>query len=486
MSAITLSRRSLVSAGAAMVAVPRFAHAAEPFDDLARALTEAVNRKDGREAWIAAHVSEAGLKRMPVKDWLRVLDAYGETSGGLDLLKVERAGTALHPLVRTRRGGIERSIRLRPDRNDPARLFSLGDTPHPRPFGPLPDRTLPRRELKRVLQERIAFAVSRDEFSGVVRVVDPQGAVLLEAAHGVADRDQGSPVRPDTRFHLGSADKSFTALLIARLIAAGRLSLDTTVAQVMSDYANREAARKITVRHLLTHAAGLGDLWSRKDYDGRRRYARVEEIVPAFWSADLLFEPGSRAEYSNEGFVLLGALAERIDGRDWWTQLAAHVYAPADMTHSAHYTLDGPAPGRAVGYRYGEGDVLGLLGRTANWSFLGWRGNACGGGYSTAADITGYLRALRAGRLCTPAQAEAFTGQNTGGLAAYGMGFQHTKVGERTLRGHSGGGGGSGINMDDGVVWETGWSYAVMGNYDAPYAQVLGADIGRVLAAQAA
>lgn len=479
-----LTRRALLAAGASAAALPAFA-AAAPRDDLAAAVVEGVNRAEGREAWVAAHVSPAGLKRRPAEAWVKMLDGLGRASGGLDLVRVNRVGEAPFPLVRTRMQRLERTLRLRPDRTDPSRIFDLMDAPHPTPFGPLPDRPLSRRALAAALRERVAFAARRDEFSGVVRVVDPAGALVFEAAHGVADQDQGAPVRPDSRFNLGSADKSFTALLIARLVDAGRLSLDTPVAEVMPDYANRETARAVTVRHLLTHSAGLGDLWSRPAYDGRKRYARVAEIVPAFWDAAPAFPPGSRGDYSNEGFVLLGALAERVDGRSWWDQLATHVYAPAGMTRSAHYTLDGPAPARAVGYRFGEGDALGLNGRSANWSFLGWRGNSCGGGYSTAADMTGYLHALRAGRLCAPGQADQFTTQNTGGLSSYGMGFIHTEVGGRTVRGHSGGGPASGINMDAGIVWETGWAYAVMGNYDAPFAQFLGGDIGRILAAQA-
>ena len=116
---------------------------------------------------------------------------------------------------------------------------------------------------------------------------------------------------------------------------------------------------------------------------------------------------------------------------------------------------------------------------------MGWRGNSCGGGYCTARDVTRYLQALRAGKLSAPGQAEQFTAPAPGGLPDYGMGFTCMKLGERTVRGHSGGGPHSGINMDDGIVWETGWAFAVMSNYDAPFAQAIGADLGRLLAAQA-
>lgn len=212
----------------------------------------------------------------------------------------------------------------------------------------------------------------------------------------------------------------------------------------------------------------------------------MSDLVPCFWAAEPEFEPGTKASYANEGFVLLGAMIERVSGRSWWDELADHIYAPAGMVHSGHFRKDEAIARKATGYRFAEGDVLGLGARRANDDFVPYRGNSCGGGYSTVADMTGYLRALRAGKLLSPAMAEQMTARNTGGLRDYGMGFQHVAMNGRTVRGHGGGGPFSGVNGISGIVWETGWSYSVLGNYDAPFAQSLGEDIARMLAAQEA
>lgn len=272
--------------------------------------------------------------------------------------------------------------------------------------------------------------------------------------------------------------------MIGQLIEAGKLTLDTRLIEVLPDYPNAEAARTITLRQLLNHSAGLGGLWERPKYQRLRPYARVADLLATFAAEPLLYAPGSKAAYSNEGFVVLGAVIEAVTGTDWWTQLDQRIYQRVGMAHSAHFTVDEVAPGRVVGYLYPTTDPLGLLPRQPNWTFVPWRGNSCGGGYSTVADMTAYLRALRAGKIVSPAMGETLTARNTGGLAGYGLGFIHREVGGRTLRGHGGGGPTSGIEGDHAIVWETGWAYSILGNYDAPFVTVISRDIATMLAAQ--
>ena len=479
-------RRLLAGSAAAFAAVPVFAGAQPGPSGAADGFIGAVNGGDAeRERWIADWMSPAGLRRTNREDILKMFADLQRESGGLDLVSAGPGQRGLVLIVRARRGGFQRAVDLRMDRDDTSHVFGVPDVPMPTPYDqPLLTGPVGRQALKAALERRIAYSASRDEFSGVVRVVDPAGNVLLEASVGQADRAAGAANAPDWRYHLGSADKSFTAILVGQLIEQGKLSFDTTVAEVMPDYANKSAARKITVRHLLTHSAGLGDLFSRPGYEREKPIRRVSELVPCFWAAAPEFEPGSKAAYANEGFVLLGAMIERVTGRPWWDELADHVYAPTGMVHSGHFIKGEPVARRAVGYRFAPGDVLGLGPRHANDDFIAYRGNSCGGGYSTVGDMTGYLLALRAAKLLSPAMAERMTARNEGGLRDYGMGFQHVAVNGRTIRGHSGGGPFSGINGDSGIVWETGWSYSVLGNYDAPFAQTLGADIARMLAAQ--
>ncbi len=480
-----LSRRGLLAALPLLTLAPRAFAAPLPGGDVTgRALVAALNGESDVQAFLAAHASPAGQAR--AARWTETLQRLRAASGGADYVGSFDGGPGEALVrIRTRRQKVVRDLLVRPDRDAPERLYDLIAVPRPLPYaGEVPAKPLSRPALRAALARRVEAAVAQDAFSGVVRVVAPDGAVVYEAAHGLTNRDDGARLTLDSRLHLGSADKSFTALIVGGLIEQGKLTFDTRLIDVLPDYPNAEAARAITVRHLLSHSAGLGTLWDRRRYDGRKPYRRVAELLSVFAAEPLLYAPGSHAAYSNEGFVVLGAAIEAVTGTDWWTQLDQRIYHPVGMVRSGHFTLDQTVPGRAVGYRYPPEDLLGLGERQPNWSFLGWRGNSCGGGYSTVADMTAYLRALRAGKIVSPAMAETLTGRNTGGLANYGLGFTHRTVGGRTLRGHGGGGPTSGIEGDTQIVWETGWAYSILGNYDAPFVTAISRDIATMLAAQ--
>lgn len=487
MPTYSLPRRAVLMGAAALLAAPHAAFA-QTNDALARAVTQLFDPADGRAArarFVQAHVSEAARERWAQPRFVETLEAMTAASGGLDFISARaEQPTSLRITTRTRRQGVTRALIVIMDRDNTDKVFSLLTIPLPTAY----DRPGPRShaslaELERAIDARFRFAVERDEFSGAVRIAAPDGAAIYENAFGFADRERAIANTPETRFHLGSSDKSFTALMIARLVAEGRLSYAARVADVLPQYPNVEFARACTVQNLLTHASGLGGLFERPQYDGRQRIARMADLFPVFAAEPTAFAPGARARYSNEGFIVLGAIIEAVTRRDWYDLLSEQIYAPAGMTRSAHFTREQTADDIAIGYRYLNEDHLGLDGRHSNADVLGWRGNSCGGGYSTVRDMTRYLQSLRAGRLLAPPALAPMTVQAEPGLRNYGMGFAVNAHGARRVVGHGGGGAHSGIEGDHGVVWETGWSFSILGNYDAPAATHISRDIASWLAA---
>jgi CubicO group peptidase (beta-lactamase class C family) len=491
---LLLDRRRLLAAGLAVTALPGLVRAATPpvqgFATEVAALLEPSSRQAERKRFWETRLSTAARNRWPWDAFDRDIAALATASGGVDLLSVEPGTTPgrFNLGLRTRRQGLVRYIRLRIDRDEPDRLFEVLAMPSPTPYprADLPTGPMSRADLAAAIDRRLRFAADRDEFSGAVRVLAPDGAVVYEQAFGMADKAAGVANTPITRFHIGSADKSFTAIMAGWLIEAGRLSLDTRLVDILPDYPNREAAAAITVRHLLTHSSGLGGLFDRPAFDGKKPFRRMADLFPAFASEPLAFAPGSRAAYSNEGFVVLGAVIEQVTGESWYDLLARQVYQPAGMIRSGHPILGEPATGMAIGYQYGTDDALALAGRGRNDDRRGYRGNSCGGGYCTVGDMTAYIVALRAGRLLPPPMLQTMTQPAEGGLRDYGMGFQIRSVGDRRTIGHGGGGPFSGIDGDTRIVWETGWAWSILGNYDAPFAGEVSADIATLLAAQAA
>ena len=104
-----------------------------------------------------------------------------------------------------------------------------------------------------------------DRFSGAA-LVAKDGEVRFAGAYGQADRERGIPNTIETRFRIGSMNKMFTAVATLQLVEAGKLALDDPVGKHLRGYPNSEVATKVTVRHLLTHTGGTGDIFG-PEYD---------------------------------------------------------------------------------------------------------------------------------------------------------------------------------------------------------------------------
>lgn len=487
MQTYRVSRRALLSSAIGVIAAPGLAVALTAGDALGHAVVRVFDPAEGQSAraqFITQYLSEAGRTRWRRENMDDIATQIATASGGLDFVSARADSGLIRIVVRTRRQGLNRSLLVRVDRDDPDKIFAIATIPMPMPYDlPGPEGRVSATGLAVAIDRRIRFSAERDDFSGAVRITAPDGATIYEYVTGFAEREQGVRNAIDTRFHLGSADKSFTALMIGRLVATHRLTYETLVADVLPNYPNAEFARACTIRHLLTHMSGLGGLFERPRWDRAYRYVRMADLFPVFAEEPTLFAPGARAEYSNEGFIVLGAVIEAVTGRSWYDLLSEQIYAPAQMTRSAHLAFDQAAEEIAIGYRYRDDDHLGLNGRVANGGFLGRRGNSCGGGYSTVRDMTSYLRALRAGMLLPREALEPMIAQAQPGLRNYGMGFVVNPHGDRRVIGHGGGGPHSGVDGDHGIVWETGWSYSILGNFDAPAVQEISRDVARWLAA---
>lgn len=256
--------------------------------------------------------------------------------------------------------------------------------------------TVPQAELVRRLSSTLDSLSAAGSFSGVV-VLARNGAPVFERAYGMADREAGRANTVDTRFNLGSLNKLFTATAIRQLAAQGRVHLDSSLATYLPDYPNPEVARRVTLRQLMEHRAGLGGNVFGVPASGSRMDLRHNrDFVALFAGEPLRFEPGSRNQYCNACYVVLGTVVERVAGQDYYEYIRRNVYQPAGLQSTDHYAVDSLPANTALGYTMGE-DRAGPLRR--NDDLLPGRGSAAGGGYSTAHDLLRFLAALRAGRV---------------------------------------------------------------------------------------
>ena len=303
-------------------------------------------------------------------------------------------------------------------------------------------------------------AVAEDAFSGVLLVARGD-EVLLQRAWGLADRAAGTPVTLDTRFRLGSMNKMFTAVAVLQLVEAGRLSLEGSVGQSLPGYPNADIA-KVTIRQLLTHAGGTGDIFGPAFDQHRLSLKTHDDYVRLYGTRGPTHPPGQAHEYSNYGYVLLGAIIERASGLAYEDYVARHVFAPAGMHDTGALPEDVDVPGRARAYTRKDGAWVDAA------DTLPYRGTAAGGGYSTAADLLKFARALRAGTLLSPASLAEATRRQT---PWYGYGFM---VGQRHgVAGFGHGGGAEGMNASLGIFPAQDTVLIGLANLDPPAAERL-------------
>lgn len=204
-------------------------------------------------------------------------------------------------------------------------------------------------DLKTAIDSFIDQRIATDSFSGTVAVAK-NGQIVYQRAAGIANRQTGAPMTIDTRLQIASATKLFTQIAIRQLEQAGKLSLTDTVGKFLPKYPNPLVRSKVTIEQLLRHRSGVGSFWNER-YMARRADVRsVNDYLELFQNDSLLFEPGTSEAYSNGGYVLLGAIIERVSGQSYHDYVREHVLVPAGMTRTSPYDRRVPLENAAVGY----------------------------------------------------------------------------------------------------------------------------------------
>jgi D-alanyl-D-alanine carboxypeptidase len=233
------------------------------------------------------------------------------------------------------------------------------------------------------------------QFSGVVLVAQG-GAPQFEHAYGLADREAGRANDLETSFNLGSINKLFTSIAIRQLAAAGKLDIDSSLAVAWPDYPNQDVARRVTIRQILDHRSGIqGNVFAAPPGKTRHDVVSLQDYFELFKNDRLQFEPGSREQYSNAGYIVLGLLIERLSGENYYEYVRRHIYEPAGMTHTGSWRVDRWPANTAIGYTRGSQDAPPTAPLQRNTDFLPGKGSSAGGGYSTAHDLMRFLNALR-------------------------------------------------------------------------------------------
>ena len=334
----------------------------------------------------------------------------------------------------------------------------IASTESPTPTSSSKPETVPAIELQNYLDS----LANENKISGVL-LIAKKGVTIASKAAGTANKATNALIDLNTKFNLGSMNKMFTAVAIAQLAQDGKLSFTDTVGKHLPDYPNKEVAEKVTIHHLLTHTSGMGMYWNEKFKEQREKLLTVAAHLPLFSNDPLSFPPGEKFQYSNSGFMLLGAIVEKVSGQDYYTYVQEHIYKLAGMENTGFYEPGRDVPNLAVGYtKHGEG-------AGDNNDTREIKGGPAGGGYSTAPDLVKFQLALLSYKLLDKTHTDLITTgkvDGPGGKSRYGYGFGESNSNGVRIVGHNGGAPGIAANFD--MFPESGYTAVALMNSDPP------------------
>jgi len=309
--------------------------------------------------------------------------------------------------------------------------------------------------------EQLIKAYVPARFMGSVLVAQ-DGKVLLDKGYGFANLEWDVPNTPTTKFRLGSITKQFTAASILLLEERGKLKVEDPVKKYMPDAP--AAWDKITIFHVLTHTSGIPSLTSFPDFEAHEAQAMTpEKLVEWFRDKPLEFEPGTKWNYSNSGYILLGYLIEKISGQSYSEFVQQNIFTPLGMKDSGYDSNSAIIAHRAAGYTPGKSGAVnaGFVDMSIPFS--------AGALYSTTEDLLRWEQGLFGGKVLRP---ESLAKMTTPFKQDYAFGLGVSTQNGHKMIAHDGGIQGFNTALayypDDKLV------VAVLANVNGPAGQIAG------------
>ena len=242
-------------------------------------------------------------------------------------------------------------------------------------------------KLTKSLDAKISKLHQQGKFSGTV-LYAKNNQILLHKGYGFANRELKVKNAPKFKYNLGSINKLFTKIAIAKLIQEKKIKLNDLAIKYVPELYQKDTD-KITIDQLLKMTSGFGDYLSDLEFiNNRRAYTQMSDYLPIILKKELHFTPGSSKRYSNVGFELLGIIVERVSKINYYDFVQKNIFDIAKMPNTGYYTINDKESNLAIGYAKKDNKLI------PNWNLKSYKGTAAGGGYSTSNDMLQLSNAL--------------------------------------------------------------------------------------------
>jgi CubicO group peptidase (beta-lactamase class C family) len=319
-------------------------------------------------------------------------------------------------------------------------------------------------EFVQELDAYLKTNTEKDIFSGVV-LVAYKGKQIFKKAYGMADRERNILNQVNTKFCIGSMNKMFTAVAIAQLVEQGKLSYDDLIGKYLgAEWILSEVGEKVKISHLLSHTSGIAEYFTDEFFNSSAEiYRTLEDYKPFVKEKSLTFKPGTRWEYCNTGFILLGAIIEKATGNNYLDYIKEHIYDPVNMDNTIVFDRNKTLSNLAMSYEKVQEEGKAFWRKTAYAGKI--KGSPAGGGFSTVDDLLKFAEALRSDLLISGESKELLMSVKASSRSMeYGYGFiigSNRKLGR--VVGH--GGAAPGVSANFRMFVDRGYTMIILSNF---------------------
>ncbi len=423
------------------------------------------------EKYIKENFTDEFLNTFPMSDHLDFFRQVSMMHGGFKVHTIIESSENKLVVVAQSNRGRWREIEFVTEASPPYKVAGMGmEMAIPPDELKKSVKSMTEKEILEFVENKLNKMLEADEFSGAV-LIAKNGKPLFKKAYGMASKRFSVLNNVDTKFNIGSINKSFTQMAIAQLLEKNKIEIDETIGKYLADFPE-EIAEKVTIKHLLTMKSGMSSYWNDEWQTKWATIKTVDELIEIIKKIPLDFEPGTSRRYSNSGYVVLGAIIEKVTGQSYYDYVRENIYKPAGMENTDSYELDQIVPNLAIGYMQNQAENPYNSSKFQN-NLLAHsvKGSPAGGGYSTLDDLLKYAEALQKNQLAGTKYTNLVLGL-----------FQNTESPDKRPRGFGiAGGAPVGINAMVKTDFKSGYTVIVLSNYDPPVASDLGRSIFELL-----
>ena len=229
---------------------------------------------------------------------------------------------------------------------------------------------------------------------GCAVLISKKGQILYKKAFGMANLELNVPMSSDMVFGIASITKQFTGIAIMQLVEKNKINLQDSINKYIPDYPTH--GYYISIEHLLTHTSGIKNFMALEDFDSivkRIEYNNPMDFINIFKNESMDFAPGTKWNYSNSGYFLLGYIIEKVSGITYQQYIEENILKPAGMTNSYYNDYKKIIKNRVTGYGKDENGFTNPLNLNSTVAY------SAGSLLSTVEDMFNYYQALNSYKL---------------------------------------------------------------------------------------